>query len=195
MLMNSSHTSVFQIRSMPYNYTRLDNTHVHIVAVDQTSCHLPHIFSLSVQWGHIPWSMSRWQHHWRRLKSSWLDQNQENPKFHSLQLHTRREKGWWSKMWILEWVIRWRSFLLRSQVGSLSDHPLLVQTLVETPFSWYPVKQVYVAVEPSVVPSDRSTLPFSGSSNVPQSKITPKMVELFNTESQYSVTQKEIFHS
>ena len=66
------------------------------------------------------------------------------------------------------------SFLLRSHVGSLSDHPLLVQVLVETPLSWYPAKQVYVAEEPSVVPSERSTLPFSGSANVPQSKTSPK---------------------
>jgi hypothetical protein len=60
-------------------------------------------------------------------------------------------------------------------VGSLSDHPLLVQVLVETPFSWYPAKQMYVAEEPSVVPSDRSTLPFAGSSSVPQSKTSPKL--------------------
>ena len=75
----------------------------------------------------------------------------------------------------MEGIVRQGSVVVRSQVGSLSDHPFLVHVLENTPFTWYPAKQVYVAEDPSVVPSDRSTFPFSGSSNGPQSKISPRI--------------------
>ena len=62
---------------------------------------------------------------------------------------------------------------LHWHIGSLSDHsPLLKQILVVLPSSRYPLLQLYVAMEPKVVPLLRLTTPSGGPSNTPQSTTT-----------------------
>ena len=52
---------------------------------------------------------------------------------------------------------------LPSHVGAFPDHdPPSSHILVSDPLNAYPSLQLYVAIEPILVPADNSTFPFSG---------------------------------